>query len=78
MNSYFSVSSSTGKSTGVRGFEYGADFITLYFTSGAIYSYTYDSCGSSHVETMKRLADSQSGLNTYVTKNKPPFAWKKS
>lgn len=77
MISYNNVSPSTGKPSGVRGYEYGNDFITLYFTSGAVYSYTNASCGSGHINTMKSLADAQSGLNTYVTKNKPPFASKR-
>jgi len=77
MKSYYSSSSSTGKPTGVRGYDDGADFITIYFTTGAVYHYTYHSCGSAHIETMKGLAYAQSGLNTYVTKNKPPHAWKK-
>lgn len=77
MNSYYSVSSSTGKPTGVQGYEYDGDSITLYFTSGSVYGYTNDSCGSDHIETMKMLADEQSGLNTYVTKYKPLYAWKR-
>lgn len=77
MRSYFSVSSLTGVVTGVKGYDYDATSITLYFKSGSIYCYTYDSCGSGQVETMKRLADGQHGLNTYVTKNKPPHAWKR-
>ncbi|MBC7937089.1 MAG: hypothetical protein H7Y86_17200 [Rhizobacter sp.] len=76
MKIYSNISSSTGKPSGVKGYEYGNDFITLYFTSGAVYSYTCGSCGSDHIENMKILADEQSGLNTYVTKNKPPFASK--
>lgn len=76
MYSYSSTSSRTGVRTGVRGYDYGDDYIIIYFTSGARYTYTYGSCGSSHVETMKRLARGQQGLNTYVTKNKPPYASK--
>lgn len=76
MKSYYNVSPLTGKSSGVRGYDYGDDYITIYFTSGSKYTYTLDSCGSMHLATMKRLADAQSGLNTYLTKNKPPFASK--
>jgi hypothetical protein len=78
MNSYYNVSSSTGKVTGVRGYDYGDDYIVVYFKVGKYqtYTYTYASCGSSHVETMKRLADGQNGLNTYVTTYKPPYASK--
>lgn len=76
MKGYFNISPVTGKPSGVRGYDYGSDSITIYFTSGAAYTYTVASCGTNHIQTMKRLADAQSGLNTYVTKNKPPFASK--
>lgn len=76
MKSYYNISPFTGKPSGVRGYEYGTDYITIYFTSGAVYTYTVASCGSNHIATMKRLADAQSGLNTYVTRNKPPYASK--
>lgn len=77
MKNYYSVSPVTGKPTGIRGYEYDAQSITIYFTSGAAYHYTYGSAGSGHIETMKKLADSQDGLNTYVTQHKPGFAWKR-
>ena len=76
MNSYYNVSPVTGKPSGVKSYVYGDDYITIHFSSGAVYTYTVDSCGLKHIETMKRLADAQSGLNTYVTKNKPPFSSK--
>ncbi len=76
MISYYNVSVSTGKPSGVRGYEYGDDYITIYFTSGSVYTYTNASCGSSHIENMKRLAEAQRGLNTYVTRYKPPYASK--
>lgn len=76
MKNYSSVSSSTGKATGVSGYDYDQNSITLYFTSGSNYTYTISSCGSTHLNAMKMLADSQSGLNTYVTRYKPPFASK--
>jgi len=77
MNSYHSVSPVTGKPTGIRGYEYDNQSITIYFTSGSTYHYTDGSAGSAHIETMKQLADSQEGLNTYVTKYKPDYAWKR-
>ncbi|UVQ44632.1 hypothetical protein NXY11_15660 [Parabacteroides faecis] len=76
MKTYYNISPLTGKPTGIRGYDYGDDYITVYFTSGSMYTYTLDSCGATHLETMKRLADAQNGLNTYLTKNKPPFASK--
>lgn len=76
MKNYYHISPSTGKRTGVRGYDYGDDYITIYFTSGSVYTYTLESCGEYHLSNMKRLADAQSGLNTYVTRNKPPYASK--
>ena len=76
MHPYYSVSLRTGKPSGVRGYEYGDDYITIYFTSGSVYTYTIESCGEYHIANMKRLADAQTGLNTYVTLNKPPYASK--
>jgi hypothetical protein len=76
MKSYYSISSVTGKPTGIKGYDYGHDYIKIYFTRGPAYTYTDASCGSMHLETMKRLADAQSGLNTYVTNNKPPHSSK--
>lgn len=76
MKNYYNISSLTGKPSGVRGYEYGVDYIKIYFTSGSVYTYTLASCGATHLANMKRLADAQSGLNTYVTRNKPPYASK--
>ncbi|MCM1140325.1 MAG: hypothetical protein NC453_17290 [Muribaculum sp.] len=76
MRNYYHISSSTGKRSGVRGYDYSDDSITIYFTSGSVYTYTLASCGATHLANMKRLADAQSGLNTYVTRNKPPYASK--
>lgn len=44
--------------------------ITVWF-KGSIrtYTYSYRKAGSYHVENMKRLAVSGSGLSAYITKN---------
>jgi len=73
MKTYYHVSPLTGKASGVLGYEYGQDYIVIHFTSGAQYIYNWISCGRYHVETMKALADNQSGLNTYLTKHKPHY-----
>ena len=62
--------------SGVRGYEYGSDYITVYFKRGGTYTYTNGSCGSSSIETMKALANRQRGLNTFISQNKPPFSSK--
>lgn len=53
-------------SSGVSGFEIGADYIRVIFSSGSSHSYSYRKAGQSHVENMKRLAVSGSGLNSYI------------
>lgn len=76
MKSYFSISPITGKRSSIRGYEYGDDYITVWFSNGSAYTYTSESCGDEHLSALKRLADAQSGLNTYLTKFKPPYASK--
>jgi hypothetical protein len=61
----------SGKS-GVVAYENGVDYIIVQFKEGkeTIYTYTYQSAGSSAIETMKRLAVAGTGLNSYVSTNK--------
>lgn len=56
--------------SGVRGYEIGSDHITVWFDGTArSYTYSYSSAGSTHVETMKKLAVSGDGLNAYINNN---------
>ncbi|WP_420377950.1 hypothetical protein [Vibrio cholerae] len=56
--------------SGVQGFEIGVDRITVWFNGTARpYTYSYSSAGSSHVETMKKLAVSGDGLNAYINRH---------
>ena len=52
--------------SGVSAYEYGVDWIHVQFTTGAIYEYTYESAGSTNIESMKHLADSGRGLNAFI------------
>lgn len=74
MKSYFSISPITGKRSSIQSYEYGDDYITICFSNGSVYTYTIESCGEGHLSKMKHLADAQRGLNTYLTKFKPPYA----
>jgi len=59
----------TGKS-GVHSFEIGNDYIRVkFFSTFRTYTYSYRKAGSHHVEKMKSLARSGSGLNSYINKN---------
>lgn len=71
-----SISPITGKLSSIIGYEYGDDYIIIYFRTGAKYTYTTQSCGQVHVNNMKCLADSKHGLNTYITRNEPQYASK--
>lgn len=57
-----------GGDSGIRSFEFGADSITVEFSDGAIYRYTYASAGASTIEQLKKLALRGSGLNGYINR----------
>lgn len=59
----------SGGDSGVSGYEIGSDYILVKF-SGTIkaYRYSYRKAGHNHVENMKQLAQSGSGLNSYINK----------
>lgn len=52
--------------SGISGFEIGSNFIQVEFSTGSIYEYTYSSAGENNIETMKNLAKSGSGLNSFI------------
>ena len=45
----------------------GDDFIVVQFPHNAYYKYTYSSAGQTAIETMKRCAESGSGLGTFIS-----------
>jgi hypothetical protein len=57
------------RDSGVREYETGPDFIRVRFKDGGTYLYTYGATGASNVETMKSLAASGEGLNSYIMKH---------
>jgi hypothetical protein len=59
----------TSGDSGVAAYEVGEDFIAVKFSTGAIYTYNYSSAGSGNIETMKRLAASGNGLNSFINTN---------
>lgn len=57
---------SSGNS-GVYSYEIGNEYIRVKFSgTSKIYTYSYSKAGSQHVENMKVLARSGSGLNSYI------------
>lgn len=59
----------SGGDSGIASYEIGDDFIIVKF-SGTFrtYRYSYRKAGQHHVENMKRLARSGSGLNSYINR----------
>lgn len=55
--------------SGVRAYECAADSISVKFSDGSVYLYTYASCGAGHCEQMKGLAASGSGLNSFINRH---------
>lgn len=50
-------------------FQIEDEIIIVWFKGGKSYSYSYPKAGKNHVETMKSLARSGSGLSAYITRN---------
>lgn len=60
----------TGSDSGVVAYEIGSDYIRVQFSgTSRIYTYSYRKAGSNHVENMKQLARSGSGLNSYINRH---------
>jgi len=57
-----------GRTSGVSAYEIGSDYIRIRFSTGSVYTYSYRKAGSGHVEQMKLLALSGSGLNSYINR----------
>ncbi len=57
-----------GNDSGVRSYQIGNDFIIVMFSTGKTYRYSYAKAGRVHVENMKELARSGTGLNSYINK----------
>jgi len=58
-----------GGDSGVYAYEIGIDYIEIEFDgTQRTYTYSYRKSGRIHVEQMKVLAKSGSGLNSYINK----------
>lgn len=59
----------SGGDSGVSSYGIGSDYIIVKFTGTfRTYRYSYRKAGQNHVENMKRLAKSGSGLNSYINR----------
>lgn len=62
MKNYMDMS---GKS-GVRGYDYGDDWIDVFFSARWVYTYRASGVGALNLETMKKFADAGSGLGSFI------------
>ena len=60
--------SNRGGDSGIDSYDTSPESITVHFSDGATYRYTYASAGSGAIERMKQLAESGQGLNSYINK----------
>ncbi len=59
-----------GGNSPITHYKISEDSITVWFKGNPkTYTYSYRKAGRSHVETMKSLACSGSGLSTYINRN---------
>ena len=65
--------SKSGKSSGVIAYQTGKDYIIVLFESGEHYKYNYASAGKTIIEKMKKLAEANNGLSTFISREDPPY-----
>lgn len=70
--------SNLSRDSNIKAYETGADFIIIHFFTGywRQYTYTNRSAGSSVIQQMQQLSEHGEGLNSYIQRNKPPYASK--
>ena len=52
--------------SGVRAYQISSDSISIKFSDGSTYVYTYESTGWQSIEIMKELAQKGVGLTTFI------------
>jgi len=65
--------SKSGKRSRVTAYETGTDFIIIEFNYKTKHKYSFESTGSTSVETMKKFALDSQGLSTYISQNSPRY-----
>jgi hypothetical protein len=59
--------SKSGKHSGVVSYQSGRNYIIVKFESGELYKYTTASAGVEVIEEMKKLAEANQGLSTFIS-----------
>lgn len=65
------------KNSNISGYEYGENWIRIYFKDNSEYEYSNDRCTQYMINQMKYLADQGDGLNAFINKEKPPYSSKR-
>ena len=60
------------KQSGVISYETGKDFIEVQF-DGWLYTYSYASAGEAAIEEMKKRAEANQGLSTFISQHHPQY-----
>lgn len=55
-----------GRDSGILAYEISDSKISIKFSDGSVYHYSYASAGQSNVEQMKKLAQQGEGLNSFI------------
>lgn len=58
-----------GRDSGILAYEISNSKISVKFSDGSIYHYSYDSAGQNNIEQMKKLAQQGEGLNSFINKH---------
>lgn len=67
----------SNSNSNILGYEYGEDWIRIYFKDNSEYEYTGNSVSFYVLNQMKQLADLGDGLNAFINKEKPPYSSKR-
>lgn len=61
--------SNKGHDSGILAYEISPTEISVKFSDGSVYRYSYNSAGQNNVEQMKKLAQQGEGLNSFINKH---------
>ena len=64
MNTYKNL----GGDSGIIGYDYSSDSITVFFNTGAVYLYNVWSTGRANINHMINLAKEGHGLNSFISR----------
>lgn len=66
-----------GGNSSILFYKSGHHYITLIFSDYSVYRYTKNSVGEKNLNKMKKLAKKGVGLNSFISRNHPPYTYKK-